>query len=120
MQNAPERIVTQRRIIIRRRDYARHGHNIWSEVATAAVKSFAESTPSEKRTIKVSEISNAAVLRDTRATVKGTTRVSEISSTAVLRICALGVGNCDESTRHVEGVPFLKHEAFPRRERRLV
>jgi hypothetical protein len=67
-------------------------------VATAAVKSSAEARPFEKRTTKVSKISNTAVLRDPRATVKGTTTsVSEISSNVVLRICALGVRNCGES-----------------------
>jgi hypothetical protein len=96
-----ERTVTRRwRIIISRWRcaYARHNHNIRSEVVTASVKSSAEPRPFAKRTTKMSEISNTAVLRDPRATDKGTTtRVSEISSTAILRIYDLGVGNGGES-----------------------
>ena len=86
MQNAPHHIVAQwgRSIIGQwRPDYARYDHNIWSEVATAAVK------PSAKRTTKGSEISKTAVLREPRMAVKGAARDCEISNTSALRICAL-------------------------------
>jgi hypothetical protein len=82
MQNAPQRIVAPwRRTIVRRkrRDCARYDYNIWSEVATAAIKSSVEPT------IRVPEIAKPAVLRETRATVKGAIGNSEICNTAVLR-----------------------------------
>jgi hypothetical protein len=82
MQKAPQRIVAQWRRIIIRRDYARYDCNIWSEVATAAIKSSVEPTT------KVPEIAKTAILRQSRATEKGAIANCEISNTAALRICA--------------------------------